>query len=314
MSRARPVLPNTTYAETMRTLSRELRFAGTAEEREEISQIYLYSLAHAARKYAVEVHGFNLNDDHSHQEHTDLLCNDPAFRQLKNSLVARAMNALQGRRGTFWSPDRCVQVLADEHAQLDTFAYILANPVKHGLVANADDFPGPRSKPSDIGKPMVIKKPKSLFREKNLPAEVTLTLTVPPALRDRPPATAIARLAAAVAAREAAFNAQRLLESRPFLGTGVLLRTRPTQRPRAEETDTTARPRYIKCGDPGLLRLLSQDLHEFRRSYAYARERFKTDPSVTFPFGTWRLPFLEEANIEGATSPPARAAPRSSAG
>lgn len=320
MSRARPVLPNTTYAETMRTLSQELRFAGTVEERKEISRIYLYSLAHAANKYCIEVHGFNLNDDHSHLQHTDLLCNDPAFRQLKNSLVARAMNAFQGRRGPFWSPDRCIQVLADEGAQIDTYAYILANPVKHGLVPEGDLFPGPRSRPSDIGRELTIKKPKSLFREKHLPDEVKLKLTAPPALRHLPREGAIAALQLVVDERETRFREHRAARDESYLGVSILLDTAPTRRARAKHNEddgystASGRPRYIKCADRKLGVALRNELKEFRIAYTAAREAFKTDKRTVFPHGTWRLPYLEKARIAASPmtpKPPALEAPRS---
>lgn len=297
MSRARPIFPNTTYFETKRTASRELRFAGTVKEREEISNIVLYCLAHAANKYGIEVHGCTLMDNHPHTLYTDVWGRDPRFRQLKNSLIARAMNVLQGRKGSFWSPDRCVQVLRDRDAVLDSFAYMAANPVKHGVVERARDFPGLSTSAWEIGHTITIRKPAVLFREENLPPAVCLTLTIPPALRQLPRHVGLHHLHNAAQERECWFRQRHQDSGKSFLGVATLHRTRPTDRPN-ERDEERRRPDYIKCFDPALRRATEQQLRQFRQAYADASTRWGTKEDVrSFPFGTWRTYLIENAPI-----------------
>jgi REP element-mobilizing transposase RayT len=304
MSRARPIFPNTTYFETKRTATRELRFAGTANEREEIGNIVLYCLAHAAAKYGVDVHGITLMDNHPHTLYTDVEGRDPRFRQLKNSLIARAMNALQGRKGPFWASDRCVQVLADQGAVLDSYAYMAANPVKHGLVKRAPDFPGLRADPWRLEQTLVIKKPAVLFRSKNLPDQVRLTLTVPPALRHLPRHVGMHTLNDAAETREAFFRSRNAETSESYIGARQLLRTKPTDSPpqdSGEEPSARPRPNYIKCFDAERLKLLLDHLREFRQAFHDASARWGAgDTSACFPYGSWPSYLNRDAPIAQA--------------
>lgn len=123
-----------------------------------------------------------------------------------------------------------------------------------------------------------------------------------------PRKAAITALEQAVDAREGRFREQRQANDQGFLGINLLLNTKPTQRAKQEqnnENDTESnRPRYIKCFDPERRLKLQIALREFRIAYSIAREAFKHDKSVVFPYGTRRLPYLEKAVIDSPSDYP----------
>lgn len=290
MTRPMPVLPNTTYMETRRCSERRFFFKPSKRS----NQIYLYCLALAAEKYNVEIHCFCVESNHEHNNTTDTMGNHPEFRQLKNSLIGRAMNVELRRHEAFWAPtDREVVELADEGAQTDAYAYTLANPVKDGLVPYGHQWPGPRSKPSDIGKELVIKRPVGgFFKNSTLPEEVTLKLTVPPALRHLPIEEAIATLEGAVVAAEASYREKRRKKKQPFLGRRAVRKRSAFDAPKARRPFRRLNPR-LKCSNPSLMQKLVQRLKDFWNAYAAAREAWlNKEHSALFPCGTYQLRLL----------------------
>lgn len=173
----------------------------------------------------------------------------------------------------------------------------MTNPVKHGIVESAADFPGVRSRLSDIGSTLMIEKPKSLFRSGNLPEAVPLRLTMPPALRARLRREATVDMFDAIARAEHSLRTTRRAAGQGFLGMEQALRTKPTDRPGSGDEDDrdgfttpTGRPRYLKCFDPKLRKHLRAKLRSFRQAHDRAWERYLDNPSeVIFPFGTWRM-------------------------
>ncbi len=285
-----PVFPNTTLMETRRCSER--RFFLRPSKR--TNHIVLYCLAFAAEKYEVELHGYCAESNHIHEVDTDTQGNGPEFRQLKNSLIARAMNVELDRREAFWSPtDKEVTVLADTGAQIEAYAYTLANPVKDGLVMYGHQWPGLRSRPCDIGKEFVIKRPKGcFFKNSTLPEEVTLKLTMPPALRHLPHDEAVALLEKAVAEEEAACRKERQKLGLPFMGRRAVRKQNPFDAPQSRQPFGKLNPR-IKCRDGALRRRLLQRLKAFWQAYADARRAWlECARHVLFPHGTYQLRVL----------------------
>ncbi len=148
MTAPRQVLPGATYLITRRCASRQffLRPSKT------VNQVFLYVLAVAAQRYGVMVHTVCVLSNHVHLVVTDPQARLPAFHQLLDALVARAMNAWLGRWETFWAPDSysAVKLLSPVDVVAKA-AYVLANPVDAGLVAAGSAWPGLWSAPERIG-------------------------------------------------------------------------------------------------------------------------------------------------------------------
>lgn len=289
MTKPMPVLPHTTYLESRRCSERRffLRPSKAAK------QIYTYCLAVAAERFGIEVHGYCVESNHEHLITTDTRGNHPAFRQLKNSLIGRAMNVHLGRREAFWAPtDRDVTELVDEGAQVNAYAYTLANPVKDGLVKYGDQWPGPRSHPEHFGKERIIKRPKGLFRDGRLPRQITLTLTPPPALSHVPLELASTQLREAVRTAECGYRKAREAKGLPFLGRRTVRKQSPFDRPKRPAAFRRLNPR-IKCADADLRRTALAQLKSFWTAYADARQLSLVGKRrVCFPAGTYQLRLL----------------------
>ncbi|MBW2731392.1 MAG: hypothetical protein JRH20_03305, partial [Deltaproteobacteria bacterium] len=244
MTRPMPVRPNTTYMESRRCSERRFFLKPSKMSK----QIYEYVLALAAQEYRVELHGYMVESNHDHVVSTDTEGNHPAFRQKKNSLIARAMNTHLNRKGAFWvSTDRDVVELVDEGAQVEAYAYTLANPVKDGLVMYGYQWPGPRSQPCDFGRSRVIKRPHVFFSDK-LPEEVVLTLTPPPCLAHMSVALAAHHLQEVVADEEANHRQKRAAAGLGFLGRRAVRKQSPFDSPTSKPAFRRLNPR-IKCAD-----------------------------------------------------------------
>jgi REP element-mobilizing transposase RayT len=112
---------------TRRVAQREFRLRPSAET----NAIILFCLAVAALRTGVVPHAVCVMSNHVHLVLTDVRGNHPDFSHLFFLLVARAMNAVQGRTEAFWAsrpPD--VIPLATPEAVLKAIAYVAVNPVK----------------------------------------------------------------------------------------------------------------------------------------------------------------------------------------
>ncbi|MBW2733464.1 MAG: hypothetical protein JRH20_13845 [Deltaproteobacteria bacterium] len=283
MTRPMPVRPNTTYMESRRCSEGRLFLKPSKTSK----QIYEYVLALAAQKYRVELHGFVAESNHDHVISTDTKGNHPAFRQLKNSLIARAMNVHLNHSRAFWaSTDREVVELVDEGAQVEAYAYTLANPVKDGLVMYGYQWPGPRSQPRDFSRSRVIKRPHVFFSDK-LPEEVMLTLTPPPCLAHMSVELAAHHLTEAVAAEETKHRQERAAAGLGFLGRRAVRKQHAFDRPTSEPGFHQLNPR-IKCVDITLRKEAIEALKGFWKSYAFAREQhLRGHCAANFPEGTY---------------------------
>src|SRR5512138_289333 len=179
MTAPRQILPGAIYLVTRRCTQRQFLLRPSRI----VSEIVLYVLALASSRYKVRVHAFCVLSNHYHLIVSDPGANLPAFQQLLDALIARAVNASLGRWETFWAPDTysAVRLLSPGDIVAKT-AYALANPVEAGLVASGSAWPGLWSAPERIGgDEFIAKRPKHFFDPKGgLPEQLALRLTVPP--------------------------------------------------------------------------------------------------------------------------------------
>ncbi|HEY7725075.1 MAG TPA: hypothetical protein VH880_07070, partial [Anaeromyxobacteraceae bacterium] len=93
MTAPRQVLPGTTYLVTRRCAQRQFLLKPSKTT----TDVFLYLLAVAARRFGIEVHAFCVLSNHFHLVVTDPHARLPAFHQFLDALVARALNASLGR-------------------------------------------------------------------------------------------------------------------------------------------------------------------------------------------------------------------------
>ncbi len=286
MTAPRQVLPGTTYLVTRRCAQRQFLLKPSTRT---TNPVFLYLLAVAARRFGIEVHAFCVLSNHVHLVVTDRHARLPAFHQLLDALVARALNASLGRWEAFWAPNSYSAVrLVSPGDIVEKAAYVLANPVAAGLVGTGSAWPGLWSSPDRIGgEALVVRRPKLFFLAKGgMPDEVALQLTTPPGFdsaeqfRDA--------LGRAVAAREV--EAHSVWRPRGgFAGVRRVLAQKPTARPAPGEPRRGLNPRVAAMDKWKRIEALGR-LVEFLAAYRRAwRARRAGDAEVVFPFGTYQL-------------------------
>lgn len=105
-------------------------------------QTLLALIDESARKFAVSLHAYVLMDKHFHllatPETTGAV---PQMMQAIGRRYVRYFNDSQGRTGTLWEGRYRSTVIQPETYLLPCMIYIDLNPVRHGLVAQARDYP-----------------------------------------------------------------------------------------------------------------------------------------------------------------------------
>jgi REP element-mobilizing transposase RayT len=103
-----------------------------------IAQLFLYTLAVCVKEFGVELHALVLTSTHEHLVVTDPNERIPDFLRRLHRLVALGTKVLRKWEGAVWDHGRpSVVRLVTERAVIEKMAYVLANPVKAGLVQRA---------------------------------------------------------------------------------------------------------------------------------------------------------------------------------
>jgi REP element-mobilizing transposase RayT len=285
MTAPRQVLEGASYLVTRRCAQRQFLLRPSRA----VNDTFLFVLALAARRFAVQIHAYCVLSNHFHLVVTDPHARLPAFLQLLDALVARAMNAWLGRWESFWAPDTYSAVKLESPEDIvDKTAYVLANPVAAGLVATGSAWPGLWSPPEAIGGPPVVaQRPGHFFDSKGgLPATMSLALAIPPGFdsadgfRD-----AVVR---ALEARESEERSRRRGRG-GFLGIRRVLAQKPTARPQPGEPRRTLNPRVAARDRWKRIEALGR-LVGFLGAYRHAwAARRAGDADVVFPCGTYLM-------------------------
>ena len=133
---ARLAVPGHPYHVFQRGNNRQPVFS-TATDR----QLFLDLLDQACSKFAVALHAYVLMDNHFHllatPESGDSL---PRVMQAVGRSYVRHYNHSQGRSGTLWEGRYRSALLQSDHYLLACMVYIDLNPVRCGLVMQAQDY------------------------------------------------------------------------------------------------------------------------------------------------------------------------------
>jgi len=282
MSIPRQVLPWTTYLLTRRCFQRQLLLRPDRQ----VNRIFSFCLAYAARLFEIQIHAFCMPSNHYHIVATDTRGNLPEFMHWLNEYVAKCANAKPGRWESFWSPGSYGAVrLGDVQDILAKMLYVHLNPVEAGLVSKANDWPGAKSLPSDIGAtPISIVRPTGFFREMGpVPSRIALEIVLPEGLSEQH----VRWLEERVSAGERESASRRAKGRQPLMGRRRVLRQSPFSRPRPGEPRRKLNPRVAARDKWRRIELL-QRLSLFVRAYRNARRRFLDgERDVEFPLGTY---------------------------
>ncbi len=286
MTAPRQVLPGTTYLVTRRCAQRKFLLRPSAET----NRIFLYVLAVAARRFAVQVHAFCVLSNHFHLVATDPHARLPAFEQYLDSLVARAVNASLGRWESFWAPSSYSAVtLVSPDDTVAKIAYVLANPVAAALVQRGRDWPGLWTAPEEIGAvTLTARRPTTFFRTTgHLPDVADLPLVAPPGFES--PEDFRARLGATLASLEEVARRELASGGRGFHGAAKILAQKPWGRPASGEPRRALNPRVAARDKWKRIEALSR-LREFLAAYRDAWKALRAGVrDALFPAGTYLL-------------------------
>jgi putative transposase len=296
MTAPRQILPGATYLVTRRCTQRQFLLRPS----QEVTGLFGFLLAVAAERHHVEVHAVCVMSNHVHLVVTDPEARLPAFNRFLASLVARSMNALLVRGENFWATSRASMVALQTRADIvDKVAYLLANPVKAGLVEEGREWPGLWSDPVRMGGDAVeFKRPGWFFRKKgksSLPEVACLRLVAPPELGS--PEEFRREVTAALEAHQAKAKTELAEANRGFAGAAHALAQPPTSQPHSSEPRRELDPR-IACRDAEVrtqaLERLANFCRDYHRAFLAWRDRDRSAP-VDFPHGTYLMRVLHRA-------------------
>jgi len=295
MTAPRRLLPGTTYFVTRRCLDRQFLLRPSAA----VTQAFGFLLAIAARRFDIDLHACCIMSNHVHLVVTDRKAQLPAFHRFLDSLVARSMNALLGRRDYFWaSASYSAVALQGPSDIVDKAAYTLANPVAAGLVRHGRKWPGLWLGPERIGRgELEFERPAHFFRRRGaraLPDRASLCLVAPPGFDS---GEAFSRaVASALQSREHRVAVELRAAGRAFLGAEAVLAQNPLARPRGQEPLGGLNPRVASMDRHRRVQALG-DLVEFLAAYRVAFARWRNGVrDVLFPHGTYLMRVLHGAS------------------
>lgn len=105
-------------------------------------QVLLDLLHESAHRLAVAVHAYVLMPNHFHLLVTpDTADGVPQLMQTVGRRYVRYFNDAQGRSGTLWDGRYRSTVLQPDHYLLPCMAYMDLNPVRAGMVVQAEEYP-----------------------------------------------------------------------------------------------------------------------------------------------------------------------------
>ena len=290
MTAPRFVLAGDTVLVTRRALRRHHLFRPDLP----IRQLYLYALAVCAEQYGILVHAFTLMSTHEHLIVTDPERRLPDFLRDLHRLVSLGTKVLRKWEGPVWDHEKSSVVrLITKQAMLEKLAYVMANPVKAGLVAHARDWPGLTVLPPELGRrTWIIERPTVYFRESNAkwPDRAKLTLSLPPALAEASSAEAVRDAVKRELARQER-DARAEVKARGWrvLGAARVQRLSPYRRAASFELLRDRNPTFaVGRGQRRAFILALAELRAFRSAYRRALEQWRNGlRTVAFPQGTW---------------------------
>jgi hypothetical protein len=281
----RPVLPGSALMVTRRCTQRQYLLRPDRET----NNAFVYCLAVASQRNKVDIMNFVQMSNHLHDAPYDRHGNAPAFYQAFHGLLAKCMNALRGRWENFFSSTQPNVVrLETREDVIRELVYIATNPVKAGLVARVDDWPGSSGYRALLsGQPLRATRPKRFFaKDGTMPEEVTLHLRIPPELGDQ------AEILAAVQARVEAFEEEAARErartGKRVWGTYAVRRQSWRESPTSKEPRRGLRPTIVARNLWARLEAI-QRKRDFINAYRAARQALLAGTPVPFPPGTYWL-------------------------
>ncbi len=254
----------------------------------ETNNAFIYCLAEAAQRFGIDVLLPMAEANHHHTAFYDRRGNHPQFVEHFHKMFARCQNARLGRWENLWAAQEpCVTQLLDRATIIDKLVYAASNPVKDLLVERATQWPGVNGYRELLtGRTLRARRPRHFFSDDGvMPAEVTLTLTIPPELG--PAEDVIAEVQAGVEEVERTTREERLRTGAGILGRRRILAQSWRDSPKSREPRRNLRPRFAGRKEARIAALLA--FKAFLADYRDARRHMLAGLRPVFPPGTYWL-------------------------
>lgn len=287
MAEARQVVPGTTYFLTRRCSERRyfLRPDGF------VTRAFLFILALALKRYGVRLLAACVMGNHWHAVLYDPEGKLPRFAAMVHRLVAKCINCFRGRWEAMWSSERYSAIaLHTVDDIIDKVVYTLANPVRAGLVAKADDWPGLLIGPHNtLAATYEAAKPDRFFRKKSrrIPMSACLRPVKEGLIAELSDEDYVGRVADRLAERQREVARELAAEGRDVMGADAVLEVDPNSAPTSWEPKRNLNPRIVARDTALRVRLIALR-QAFLEAYAGSRDRWrKGRRQTTFPAGTY---------------------------
>jgi hypothetical protein len=290
MTMPRRICPGTTYLITRRTLRRTHLLRPDSE----LNNLFVYYLAVIAPRHRILVHAVQVMSTHIHIVLTDVSGCLPRFLQEFHRMVALTVKVLRRWEGPVWDHEKTSAVeLRTPQALIEKLAYLMANPTAAGLVRHAQDWPGIKTLPDDLGKTLLsAKRPTQYLDQDNTmwPSEATLPLSLPPEI-DMAEGDLRDAVANELALLESAAHEDVRTKGWRVAGARVIERLSPFARARSSEPLRSRNPSFaVGRGQREAFAESVRLLRSFRQAYMRALERWRAGiRKETFPHGTWLM-------------------------
>ena len=283
-----------------------------------------YVFAHCLATHGMRAHEILVMSNHHHIVLTDVHGVLPAFMEHLNSLVARAMNALLGIRGTVFEKDYSAVVVTTQEAAIEHSVYTLANPASSHLVKRCTQWPGFSTRTLNYGEAEVVERPtdglwakarpqKRRRKNKNarraarggkpstMPAEVKLTVYPPFSDEDRD-AKMRSEVLSRLHRRETELMVERSEKGIQVLGAARVCAQKWHTFPGSSEDWFATKPTVSgRC--QWKRREAMQRQAEFVQEYRRVRRCFKSgERDIEWPLGTWMMARRHDVPVAQAPS------------
>jgi putative transposase len=302
MAAPRRIVPGARYLITRRCCQRTFRLRPSPDTTHALA----YCLALALEKTGVVLHAACFMSNHHHLVVTDPRGELPNFLRELHRFTAKALNAIQGQRENLWSAEPCSAVrLADDFDVVDKIAYVAANPVAAGLVAQPEEWPG-----LSIWRPGTVRvaRPRGYFLRGTCPDALTLRVAAPApdatlGVEILPERDWRKRIREAIASKVASAHWNMRAAGRHFLGRAGVLTRSFVHRARSFEPQRMITP-TVAARDHDARRALLGLQKAFRIAYRHALVLWTAgDRSAVFPMGTWWMRVHHGAACESTHLP-----------
>ena len=254
-----------------------------------MNAIFLYCLAVASQRFGILVLLTTVMSDHHHTIIYDPTGRVIEFIEYLHRFVAKAGNALRGRRENFWSTDEpSIVYLETLDDVLEKLVYVATNPVKDGLVERVADWPGVNTLEQLLtGECVTIERPPIFFRPSGkMPERATLQMKLPVDVCDR--TALVTALRQRVADFEVNAARARAASSTTVAGPARVLEQSWQTFATSRERPRDVRPRFA-AKDPAARRAARAVRREFLIAYRAARKLWRAGAAAVFPPGTYWL-------------------------